>query len=165
MVAWGFYVFALLALVAFLFVPYNEVWMYPTWDEDLGSTGMELMQQAWKAAFQAGPFPTEFTVSVSFGILTAFSIVCVLPAAGLLWIGGYSRAILWLGRIWWSLLILPGFAWFFLLENALRTPGTIEYQHQEGMILYWIGGLGVAVAFWMTGRRDPSAECRVRGAE
>jgi len=162
-VAWGFYVLALLAMGGFLIVPHNEIWMYPRWDTDLGWNGWQLLGGAWEAVVHPGPFGLEFTVSVSFGLLTAFSVVCAVPAAGLLWFAGHSRVILWLGRIWWSLLVLPGFAFFFLLENAMRAPGAIEYLHREGMVFYWMGGLGVMVAFWMTGRRDRGAEVTVGG--
>jgi hypothetical protein len=165
-VAWAFYVVALGALVGFLLVPYSEIWIYPSWDEDLGSNGWQLLHEAWAVVAEPpGPFAIGFTVSIAFGLLTAFSIICVLPAAAMLWFAGHSRVILWLGRIWWSLLVLPGFAWFFLVENAIRSPGTIDYLHREGMVLYWVGGLGIALAFWMTGRTDRSMEVRMPAAE
>ena len=149
----GFYGVALVGLVGFLLAPYNEIWVYPRWDKDLGPNGWQLLGEAWALATSPPrPFAVEFTVSIAFGIRTAFSVVCALPAAGLLWFAGHSRVILWLGRVWWTLLVLPGFAWFFLLENGLRTPGALEYLHREGMMFYWVGAIGVGAAFWMTGR-------------
>lgn len=158
-VAWVSYGLALAALLGFLLVPYNEIRIYPGWDEDLGSDGWQLMREAWQMVVSpSGVITTQFSVSMTFGLLLVFSIVCVVPAGGLLWFAGHSRVLMWLGRIWWSLLVLPGFAWFFLLQNALATPGALDYLHREGMVCYWLGGLGVAAAFWITGRRDEANE-------
>lgn len=163
MVAWVFFAVALLGVVGFLVAPYSEIWTYPRWDEDLGSNGWQLLGEAWELVSEPpGPWAIGFTASITFGILTACSVVCVLPAAFLLWAGGYSRVILWLGRIWWTLLVIPGVAWFFLAENAIRAPGSVEYLHREGMLFYWVGAVGVAMAFWLTGWRDRAGELKGR---
>lgn len=161
-VAWLFFIVGLVAVGGFLMAPYSEIWTYPRWDEDLGSTGWQLLVEAWQLLSEPpGPMAVGFTVSITFGLLTAFSIVCVVPAAMLLWISGYSRVVLWLGRIWWSLLVLPGVIWFFLAENAIRSPGTVDYLHREGMLFYWVAALGIAMAFWVTGRRDRTVGAKV----
>ena len=83
--AWLFFALALVGVAGFLVAPYSEIWVYPRWDQDLGSNGWTLLGETWEVVVQpAGPLAVGLTASIAFNLLTTFSIICIIPTTLLL---------------------------------------------------------------------------------